>query len=225
MICLCIGRKEQGKTTLGYHLARRFPTRVIVDPRDYFSTSPHVRLDASTLYEDLDDLSEVIIKPDDHVPENFALTCDELRDWLRDNRDEPFSFLVDEAYDVKTPDFMPPSLDWLLRKTKRNQGRIIFTVHRPSDISTDIRALSDHWFIFQMTQEHDLRVVTERCGSEVAEAVRTLAAREFINWNDGLATWTKHTNASEWYVSLAPFGQVHSPIERRTSRDTASIQG
>lgn len=225
MICLCIGRKEQGKTTLGYHLARSFPTRLIFDPREHFFTSPHIRLDSTNLYEDLDELSEIIIKPDDNIPERFALTCDELREWLRDNPGEPFSFLVDEAYDVKTPDFMPPSLDWLMRKTKRAQGRIILTAHRPSDIATDIRALSDHWFIFQMTQEHDLRVVSERCGSEVAEAARYLAAREFINWNDALGTWNKHTDSSAWFVSLTRSGVEQWRTERGMNRESASVQG
>lgn len=130
------------------------------------------------------------------------MVCESLRSWIRENRTEEFSFLVDESYDVKTPDYMPPALDWLMRKTKRAQTRIIFTAHRPVDISTDIRALSDNWFIFQTTQEHDLRIIAERCGSEVAEQVVTLKAREFIGWDDSVGTWKKYTDSNAWYVSL-----------------------
>lgn len=199
---LCIGRKEQGKTTLGYHLAKKFPTRVIFDPREHFFTSDVVLYTAAGLYEALDECAEIIVKPEEFYPENFAMVCDQLRAWVRDNRAEEFSFLVDEAYDVKTPDEMPPSLDWLMRKTKRAQARIIFTAHRPVDIATDIRALSDNWLIFQTTQEHDLRIIAERCGPEVAEAVTTLKPREFINWDDSIGSWSKISEPSAWYVSL-----------------------
>jgi hypothetical protein len=214
MIALCIGRKEQGKTTLGYHLSRKFPTRIIYDPREHFFTSPVVLTGAGGLYEALDSESEIIIKPEEFYPENFALVCEQLREWIRDNREEQFSFLVDESYDVKTPDFMPPALDWLMRKTKRSQTRIIFTAHRPVDVATDIRALSDNWFLFQMTQEHDLRIITERCGSEVAEAVQVLKQREFINWDDSLGTWKKYTDSSAWYVSLGE-GIVSNQIQEK----------
>lgn len=202
MIALCIGRKEQGKTTLGYHLAKKFPTRVIFDPREHFFTSDVVLTGAGGLYDALDTETEIIVKPEEFYPENFALVCEQLRNWVRDNREEEFSLLVDESYDVKTPDAMPPALDWLMRKTKRKQCRIIFTAHRPVDIATDIRALSDNWFIFQTTQEHDLRIIAERCGPEVAEQVQGLKAREFINWDDSIGTWKKYIDASAWYVSL-----------------------
>lgn len=202
MIALCIGRKEQGKTTLGYHLALKFPTRVIYDPREHFFTSDVTISDYKGLYEALDTFPEIIVKPEQDYPENFSQVCEELRSWVRDNREEEFSFLIDESYDVKTPDFMPPALDWLMRKTKRAKTRIIFTAHRPVDISTDIRALSDNWFIFQTTQEHDLRIIAERCGSEVAEIAQTLKPREFVNWDDSVGRWAKFSEPSAWYVSL-----------------------
>lgn len=206
MIMCIFGRKEQGKTTLGYHLALPFPTRVIFDPREHFYTSATVIENASGLYELLNDTTEIIVKPPDHYPENFELVCDQLREWIRDNHEEEFSFLTDESYDIKTPDYMPASLDWLMRKTKRKQTRIIFTAHRPVDISTDIRALSDNWFIFQSTQEHDLRIIAERCGREVADEVQKLKPREFINWDDSIGRWQKFSDANRWYVSL--YGKV-----------------
>jgi hypothetical protein len=202
LICLCIGRKEQGKTTLGYHLAHSFPTRVIFDPREHFFTSPVEIESGAGLYELLDEKAEIIVKPPDHYPEHFEIVCDQLRNWIRDNHDEEFSFLIDEAYDIKTPEYMPASLDWLMRKTKRKQTRIIFTAHRPVDISTDIRALSDNWFIFQSTQEHDLRIIAERCGREVAEQVTALKPREFINWDDSIGKWTKFSDSNAWYMKL-----------------------
>lgn len=202
MIALIIGRKEQGKTTLGYHLALKHPTRLIFDPREHFFTSPVTIEDTGNLYELLNEHPEIIVKPPDHYPENFEIMCEELRSWIRDNRSEEFSLLVDESYDIKTPDYMPAALDWLMRKTKRAQTRIIFTAHRPVDISTDIRALSDDWFIFQTTQEHDLRIIAERCGSEVAEIVQTLKPREFVRWDDSLGIWKRFDEPSAWYVSL-----------------------
>ena len=199
---LCIGRREQGKTTLGYHLAHSLPTRVIFDPREAFFTGGIIVENGGDVGTLLDEHAEIIVKPPDHYPEHFEIVCDQLRDWIRVNREEEFALLVDEAYDVKTPDNMPAALDWLMRKTKRKQTRIIFTAHRPVDISTDIRALSDNWLIFQSTQEHDLRIIAERCGREVADEVQKLKAREFINWNDSIGTWTKYTDSNGWYMSL-----------------------
>lgn len=203
MIALCIGRKEQGKTTLAYHLAYPFPTRIIFDPREHFFTSSTQIEEGSELYDHLDDKAEIIIKPADHYPEQFEIVCDQLRHWVRDNHEEEFALLIDEAYDIKTPEYMPASLDWLMRKTKRKQTRIIFTAHRPVDISTDIRALSDNWLIFQSTQEHDLRIIAERCGREVADEVQKLRPREFINWDDSIGTWTKFMDPRAWYMSLS----------------------
>ncbi len=199
---LCIGRKEQGKTTLGYFLAHNFPTRVIFDPREAFFTGGEIVDNGGELYSMLDDTAEIIVKPEDHYPEHFEIVCDQLRMWIKQNREEEFSLLVDEAYDVNTPEHMPASLDWLMRKTKRAQSRLIFTAHRPIDVSTDIRALSDNWFIFQSTQEHDLRIIAERCGREVADEVQKLGPRQFINWNDSVGSWSKYSDSNSWYMPL-----------------------
>jgi hypothetical protein len=203
MIALCIGRREQGKTTLAYWLACFGCPRVIFDPRGMFGTSENVLTDSGQLGELLDDgEKEIIIQPAFYIPEHFENTCNELMGWVRENSDVPFAFLVDESYDAKTPEKMPVALDWLMRKTKREKTRIIFTAHRPGDISTDIRALSDHWFIFQTTQEHDLKVIRERCGSDVAEAVRHLSARTFIHWDDGKAKWEVWSDSRMWFVQI-----------------------
>lgn len=199
---LCIGRKEQGKTTLGYFLAHNYPTRIIFDPREHFNTGGTVVEEGAGIYDLLDDTAEIIVKPPDHYPEHFEIVCDQLREWVRENREERFALLVDEAYDIKTPEFMPPSLDWLMRKTKRDQVRIIFTAHRPVDIATDIRALSDNWLIFQSTQEHDLKIIRERCGDEVVEQVANLKPREFINWDDSVGKWAKFSESNAWYMPL-----------------------
>ena len=109
-------------------------------------------------------------------------------EWVRahklEGEDIPFGLLIDESYDAKTFDFMPDSLDWLMRKTKSDQSRIVFTAHQPKHLATDIRALANHFFLFQITQEHDLRVIEDRCGREVAEQLPGLGQREFIHWDD-----------------------------------------
>jgi len=199
---LCIGRKEQGKTTLACFLAHNYPTRIIFDPRNTFNTGGEIIEEGAGLYDLLNEKAEIIIQPPDHYPEHFEIVCDQLRAWIKDNPDEEFALLTDEAYDIKTPEYMPASLDWLMRKTKRKQTRIIFTAHRPVDISTDIRALSDNWLIFQSTQEHDLRIIRERCGDEVAEQVAQLNPREFINWDDSVGKYTKFSDSNAWYMPL-----------------------
>jgi hypothetical protein len=205
MISLCIGRREQGKSTLAYHLALQSSTRVIVDPRALFETSSDILPNANGLYDLLDTRQEIIVQPEEETNEIFEAVCVEVKDWLQENPDEPFALLGDEARFFDTPSYIPSSLDWILRMSSRKLVHAIFTMHRPVDISVDIRAIADYWFIFHTTQEHDLKVIAERCGQEVAELVSNLdgSKNELIVWDDAHGTFRKETDRSKWYHSLS----------------------
>lgn len=200
MITLVIGRRVQGKTTLAYRMASRQPTVVIFDPRGTFEIDK--RSEGLTLYEQLDSLPRVVVHPHGNVPMAFAEFCETLKDWIQDNPSEPLALLVDEARFIDTPSEIPPACDHIIRFSDTALVQIYFTAHRPSDIAVDIRAIADFWCVFRSTQEHDLKVIAERCGSEVADQVRTLGSREFIVWNDGQAKAHVNRTPSGWYMPL-----------------------
>jgi len=199
MITLVIGRRVQGKTTLAYHLGRKKPTLVIFDPRGTFSNSEISEIE---IYERLDLDSQIVVHPEGKVSDSFINVCEAVKDWIRDNPGEPLAFLVDEARFIDSPSGVPESFDWIIRFSDPKIVDVLLTAHRPSDISVDIRAIADYWCIFRTTQEHDLKVIAERCGGEVADAVRMLGDREFVVWNDGLAKMHVNREPNSWYVAL-----------------------
>lgn len=218
MIALCIGRKEQGKSTLGYHLVREAYTRVIFDPKGHFTTSAIVTPDATELYELMNDETEIIVKPPMRVPEVFERVCDEVLAWANDNPEEDFAFLVDEAFYCKTHEVgVPDSFDRLMRTIKADRVRIVLTVHQPKHLATDIRAMANHFFIFQTTQEHDLRVLSERCGEEFVTPVPNLARYEVMHWNDDKQVANKLIDSKKWFVDIHPARTVPHPIVREAT--------
>ena len=108
--------------------------------------------------------------------------------------------LIDEAAFVDTE--RTKDLQWILRCASRTRVHIVLTAHRPSDISTKVRAIADFWLLFHMRQEHDLEVVEQRCGSRVRDIVTTLKAREFLSWNDTDGTFLIYRKSGKWFVQL-----------------------
>lgn len=224
MITLIIGRREQGKTTLAYYQAEREPTVLIFDPRGMFEED-FLQKEAAQhgfdLYAMLDTLPRVVVHPEGDVIQSFNDTCDVMRDWLRDNPNEPVAFLVDEARFVKVGTGSSPSFDHITRYTAVKNVKIILTAHRPADIAVDLRAIADYWCVFHTTQEHDLEVIEERCGAEAVRMVRELRTREFLVWNDGKAKMHVVRNPSAWHVSLNPH-QTAKVEETATSSNQLS---
>lgn len=202
---MCIGMREHGKTTFAYSLAHQKPTRVILDPKNSFYTSPIRRQNADDLYNLLNEQEEIIISPDVQPgpPEVFAQTCDELMEWVRNNPEEPFAFLVDESRDVDLSSEIPTSFDWLIRKTPRKMSFIIMTVHRPvEDIPPSIRGIGDRYCFFRVSEPADLDSIRRRVGDEATEVIKNLGPYEFVHWNANTGEWQKMSNADEWFVDL-----------------------
>jgi hypothetical protein len=150
----------------------------------------------------LDTQEEILVKPPVGVIPTFEQVCMEVKSWIEDNPAEQISFLVDEARFIKTTENISESFDWILRFTPPDRVHTILTAHRPVDISVDIRAIADFWFIFRTTQEHDLKAIAERCGSEVADEATRLERGQLLIWNDGEGFSRKHTDKTSWYVPI-----------------------
>jgi hypothetical protein len=206
VIYIAIGRRRLGKTTLTCYMASRVAHRVMFDPRGLIDSTMRVRsadqlrtLMAVDLSRTDERLREVVITPEANIQDTFDVTARYVKVWSK-TRSEPLFFLVDEARFIKMMD--SPAFEYLVRASNPNQIHIAITAHRPADIPTDIRAISDHWLLFRSTQEHDLKVIEDRCGVAVRRRVMQLKPHEFVHWNDAEGTWSANTNPSSWYVPL-----------------------
>jgi hypothetical protein len=139
----------------------------------------------------------------------FEQVSRELKAWIREGSAPPLAFVVDELRFVDTK---AEAFDWLTRCATREQIMIVGTAHRPSDVTVDLRAIVDVWCLFAMTQEHDLRVIEERCSIATAQLVRRLRPREFVVWDDTNGTRHLYRDPAAWHVPL----QVATPTAAET---------
>jgi hypothetical protein len=213
MIYLIIGRRELGKTTLARYVAHAKSPRLILDPRAQWPVTSTVyrRIESEPMMEDLDAGRDVLVQPLDL--QVSADACAPLANlYFQEDHDDTreLSIVLDEAalYDLG-------AWDWMMRCSPRMRTAIILTAHRPKDISTSIRALTDIWCIFRTTQAHDLDAIEERCGALVTRHVQTLEPFEFVEWDDAKAQMTIHRNAAAWFTPDARRLEGEPVTERR----------
>jgi hypothetical protein len=214
MVIVIIGFTGQGKSTLAYYCAKRSPTRVIFDPRSQFFTGAETSSHCATLYDLLEEEAEVIIQPgrQSSVEDSFRWCSAELANWIEDNPREPIAYLVDEArlagLDSKN---ISGDFDWIVRSAREGSPiDVIITCHRPTDVSTNIRAIANKIFLFRITLPNDLAVIGEQCTPEVAEAVAKLVDKTYIVWNNSRQQWRVITNSQLWHVALTKGPEVES---------------
>lgn len=204
MLDLIFGKRELGKTTLAVSLTRNFSTRVTFDPRHMIDTTSDILTDQSiegVLYEMLDDRTEIVIRPHFNTEFAFNAMCKEIYAWMRDNPDEEFCLLIDEARFVKNPE-ENRYFDFIVRCKPRSRTTVIMTSHGVVDVDTNLRRIADFWILFQMTLEADIERIRERCGNIVAQQVKILAPYEYIVWNDSNSKWRKHNDPTKWFVDI-----------------------
>lgn len=207
MIYLAIGRRKRGKTTLAYYLARKLPQRVIFDPRQQIGLST-VRVSASHQIQDALDamhadarITELVVTPRGDVNACFDTLCAHVQTWIETDPARPLALLVDEARFVDTTR-RNAAFDWVLRCAPYETVHVILTCHRPKDVSPDVRGVMDHWLLFRCTQEHDLAIIDEKCGADIARAVSVLEPYQWIQWDDGEGLAHRHLDPRVWYTPL-----------------------
>lgn len=223
MINPIIGRRELGKTTLARYLASARPKQLIVDPRSqwpvpkgietYDRVEPQIAID-------LDEGRTVIVQPIDLVEciEGLAIV---MRSWLmqcqKDGEPPNLAIVLDEAGLYKDA---LRSWDWIFRCHPRAHMSILLTAHRPADISTTIRSISDRWCIFRTIQEHDLEAIDERCGKAVTDRVQTLAPYQFVSWDDAQSEATEFLNGALWQTPReTPIEGTPLTVARRSAQE------
>lgn len=203
MIALCIGRKEQGKTTLAYHLVLQMPQRVIFDPKEKFLTTDLI-VDGIDSYDALSDGEpEVIVYAGSFTASRFQEASRDVNDWAKEHREKSFGFLVDEV-GMALEDGIPEEFGSLLKTAPKNQARIVMTTWRAVEVPPLIRSQVDHWFIFKNVEPRDLEIIEERVGEEAAKQVQTLPPHAFVHIDDEHAERKIRVvnDPGLWYVDI-----------------------
>lgn len=212
MFHFAIGRRGKGKTTLAYRMMMKLDRRLMFDPRgmiranvDAVVVTTRSEMRRAVKEVQRGEIAEMIYTPSGDLDEGFAAFAEELRKWIVTTPELPVGVLIDEASFI---DQRSRHFQWVVRCSPVETFHIVMTCHRPLDLDTTVRAIADHWMIFQCRQEHDLKVIRERCSPEVADAVARLGeTRHFVHWNDGRGTMTINRHggsgtASDWFVPL-----------------------
>lgn len=209
MIYLVIGRRERGKTSLAVWMARRKARRAILDPRGMIHSPSADRIHFGSqapdaiagMLETVDAFpDEVIYSPaEDDLDYAFASFSGACKNAALEFPTHEWAIVVDEAsfFDLNTPSFQ-----WLAKCTKRDNVHIFITAHRPQDIPTSIRSIADHWIVFAIRQEHDLKTLRDR-SEALASTAAKLVDREFAWWNDANAELKINRKPESWRLNLA----------------------
>jgi len=210
VIYLSIGRRELGKTTLAYYMARKVDRCSVLDPRQMIQ---HDRADVETVTRssELDDHAlyllrgtdtrELIYHPyDDDLDEAFDRWTSAMKRAIVACPSQSVALMVDEAsfFNLQSPRFQ-----WLAKCTYRDQVHILITAHRPIDVPTSIRSIADHWCIFSTSLEHDVAVFDRHMGPAVVSSVRRLQGREYVHWDDAHKRMRVQRDARVWHVALS----------------------
>lgn len=212
MIYLSIGRRELGKTTLSFSMAKRASRSVALDPRFLLPDAADEPIGDLTIETERDRLWRrietgpypIVVQPSD----DLIGTSEELAKFVRDYTtifpQEQLAVVLDEA---SLLDLNTRRWQWVTRCSPRDRIDVIVTAHRPRDIHTNVRALADVWCIFRITQQHDLDVIADRCAEHVADRVARLKPREFVMWDDARGEAVEYLDPRVWYTPLArPIG-------------------
>jgi hypothetical protein len=209
-----IGRRETGKTTLVIYLARQGNApRLMFDPRNMiYPRGGGVKVYSA---EDLIDEAlpalvsgetrEVIYAPRDQgTRAAFRIFSEAVFTWIDLLRRSQLSVVIDESALVQDDieDDEHPIRRAMI-SCERKRVHFFLTCHQPKNIPTNARAITDYLVFFRCTQEHDLKVIRERCSEAFAEAVSRLAPLQFKIWDDQIgAALPAEIPPERWKVDL-----------------------
>jgi len=209
-----IGRRETGKTTLTLWLARQGNgPRLIFDPRNgIFPRGDNVKVytldDLIDAYPALAyrDIQEIIYTPrENNLRDSFLAFSTVVQAHIEAHPRGRLSVVIDEAALVKDDlESMDHPMQAAMRWSRRDRVHFFLTCHQPKNIPTNTRAITDYLIFFHATQEHDLRVIAERCSDRFAADVSNLKPYAFLIWNDQTAAVIQPTiEPRHWHLDLS----------------------
>lgn len=199
---LIFGRRRQGKTTLGLHLAMAGSGGVaIYDINSQIERFPKNTTSDLGLFANWLDASDervLVYRPQRDVWGEFDGFAEIL--WHK----RGFTLFIDEASQLQSASGAHPWLDRFVRMCSARDVQIIQTLHRPRDAATLCRSLATDWYVFRTTLESDLDVISEHCGGSLSEQVGRFAEgnHHALHWDDALGQADILSSPDQWFEPL-----------------------
>lgn len=226
MLLVVLGRKEMGKTTLGYSMVEKAPRRAIFDPRQRIRRGGvtvrkrgHLEDAFAMLHEQ--DAIEILHSPiEDDTAAEFNRFAKHVKAWIEAHGESAdLAVMVDEIAIAEID--KSKTFEWCIKCCESDRVHFVLTGHRPVDVPANIRALVNHWFFFQVTESRDLNVVDEVANRQVSDAVQQLPPRHFIQWDANNRKAILFPNPASWYIPL----RLEHPVAPSMTDLSSSLEG
>ena len=233
-----IGRKYEGKTTLGVFLARRVRDEkhgykvIVFEPKWTLRSIPHTD-DIHEFSDMLNDseLNEVTFYAGSGVAEDESKDADSkivrqdftdfydragIESFLRNPPARPLVVVIDEAYYLQGNGYVHPRLARMMRLASEGKLYIFMMVHRPIDLDPDVRGKADQFFFFNEFEPLDLKVIREMCGADCADTVARLPEHHVLSFKVRGREVKLWNHPELWYTDTSEEANVERDIESVT---------
>jgi hypothetical protein len=167
------GRKRSGKTTLAFDMAMRQGGGIIIfDPKREWRGWPGEITDVEQIKAKVDEGEEIIVfHPHGDSKEEFEKLASVIldlhtlamqRNWDKDGRH--FTFLVDEAVNVSTKNWVSPKLLQIISQNRPEILSVYLTYQDPKDINNLLKSRIDTYFIFNTSLPTNLDYLQKEIG-------------------------------------------------------------
>lgn len=201
MLAVLIGRRRQGKSTLGLALAKQSgKTTVIFDPNDQYGDIEEITDLAEWMAAASSDSVGRVIATDPVA--DFESMVNELDGGTWKWSD--YAFVIDECSMLMSPSYLHPGMERYAR-TSPKDVEVILTTHRIVDVNTLFRSLATDWFVFKQYLELDLRYLQDQFGPTFAEECKNLEPFQVMHhWlaAGGEPMQEKWADPDEWFIEI-----------------------
>lgn len=213
------GRKRSGKTTLAFDIAMRRGGGIIVyDPKREWRGWPGTVTEVSQIEAKLKDkdIDVIVFHPQGDKREAFTPLADlvtklhqnaMMENW--DKQGKHFTFLVDEAVNVSTANFVDKHLLALIAENRPEILDIYLTFQSPKDVNNLLKTRIDTWFVFATSLPSDMEYLNREIGvpEQDVDEIAHLNEHEYAHFffDGGTPVVDFDNNPNEWFRPLEYF--------------------
>jgi hypothetical protein len=205
MIALIVGKREEGKTTLGLFLAMQWsPFVIILDTRRQFEIGIPVH-SLSELDDAIDEGSPVIVyqpESEEDEEESGELARNIMARGMEHNPAGRFTFLIDEAGEVAKFGRAVRPLRKMIKFVRLDTVNVLLLCHRPTDLDPVFRSLMTDFYLFRVNGDRDIEWLDgiDSITDEAIQVVQKLPRHHFIRLKPGVEGYQLFNDPSAWYV-------------------------
>ena len=117
------------------------------------------------------------VVPDDTDDETFEALCQLA---YREGR---LLLVIEEVAMISKPNWLPPSLDKIVRLGRHRGVSVAWTTQRLSEVARRLTSTTDAFLLFFHHEPRDVEAIQQRCGIAVADTVSQLGRHNFVSWD------------------------------------------